>query len=205
MLYPKIQSIKKRNPENNNKTFLDDWATPEFELLQNIEWEWAEKVDGTNVRIIYENGTVRFGGRTNNAQMPIPLLDTLAELFPVEKFEFAGDTPLYLFGEGFGNKIQKRGKDYKPNGVGFVLFDAYCSMWLRRDSVEAIGKDLGIQVAPIVLRGSINEAIDLTAPGFNSAFGTAKAEGLVGRPRHELRDRRGNRIITKVKTKDFTP
>ena len=38
---------------------------------------------------------------------------------------------------------------------------------------------------------------------FTGDFGNFIAEGLVIKPEHELRDRRGNRIITKIKVKDF--
>jgi hypothetical protein len=33
---------------------MGDFACPEFELLQDYEWDWYEKVDGTNIRVIWD-------------------------------------------------------------------------------------------------------------------------------------------------------
>ena len=49
--YPKIQSIYKRDPDNQYKTFTTEYATPEIGYLADCEWEFTEKVDGTNIRI----------------------------------------------------------------------------------------------------------------------------------------------------------
>ena len=37
----------------------------------------------------------------------------------------------------------------------------------------------------------------------DSTIGTAKMEGLVGRPKVEMRDRCGKRVIVKIKWEDF--
>ena len=39
--------------------------------------------------------------------------------------------------------------------------------------------------------------------GFKSFWGDFRAEGLVVRPGADLLDRHGNRVITKIKHKDF--
>jgi len=66
--YHKIQTIFKRNPETNFKTLLEgEYSLPEFESLKNNEWVWTEKVDGTNIRIMWDREKVVFGGKTNNA------------------------------------------------------------------------------------------------------------------------------------------
>ncbi len=31
-----------------------EFAQPEFETLKDVQWEWTEKVDGTNIRIMIE-------------------------------------------------------------------------------------------------------------------------------------------------------
>ena len=45
--------------------------------------------------------------------------------------------------------------------------------------------------------------INLVRSGFNSKWGEFKAEGIVARPETELKRRNGQRIITKLKYKDF--
>jgi len=206
--YPKIQSLYRRDPENNYKTFLDEYSRPEFALLENAAWIWTEKIDGTNVRVMWcQDGanTLSFGGRTDRAQMPTFLLQYLGRTFaaPDLMYEF-DEGPVVLYGEGYGPKIQKGG-DYR-DAPGFILFDVQIgSLWLTRESVEAVADDFGIPAVPIVLTGTFVEAIEKTKAGFSSleAVRARPAEGLVGRPPLELFNRRGERIITKIKTKDW--
>ena len=69
--YHKIQSVFKRDPANNHKTFLmGEWSTPALEYLADCQWEWTEKVDGTNIRVILnDSGVVEFRGKTDRAQL----------------------------------------------------------------------------------------------------------------------------------------
>jgi hypothetical protein len=74
---------------------------------------------------------------------------------------------------------------------------------LKREDVAGIAEKLGLLAPVIVGYGTIDEAIQVVKSGFKSAFGTADAEGLVLRPTVELLSRGGERIITKVKARDF--
>ena len=200
--YHKILSVFKRDPATKNKHFLlGEYACPEFELLKDIEWVWTEKVDGTNIRIIWDGSTVIYGGKTDNAQIPARLVARLRELFPVEKF--AGKDPMCLYGEGYGAGIQKGGGNYQLV-QSFVLFDVLVGeWWLRREQVQEVSEEFRIGVVPEVGRGSIAKAMIFEADGHTSHWGDFLAEGIVLRPRVELKDRAGNRIITKLKHKDF--
>ena len=75
--------------------------------MENLTWTGTEKINGTNIRIIWDEESVRFGGKTDNAQLPIPLITYLIEHFTVERLEAALEGPVTLYGEGFGGKIQK--------------------------------------------------------------------------------------------------
>lgn len=205
MKYHKIKTVYERDPENNYKTLIiGKYAMPEFEYLRNNTWIFTEKVDGTNIRVIWEDKKMRIGGRTDNAQIPSFLYDKLGELFNeamlLDKF---GDAPVILFGEGYGAKIQKGGGNYISDGVSFVLFDVHIGMWLKRADVEDIASSLEVDVVPIVEEGRLEDAIDLTKGGIISVWGNFLAEGLVMRPKVELLTRAGHRIITKIKTKDY--
>ena len=123
------------------------------------------------------------------------------ELFE-QKF---GEMPVVLFGEGYGAGIQKGGGNYR-NDVSFILFDVYLpndQMFLKRESVEDIAKAFSVDCVPIIMTGTLQETIDYVKQKPKSTIGTANMEGLVCRPVVELRDRRGRRIITKIKVKDF--
>lgn len=205
--YHKIQSVYLRDPETKHKTFLlGQWSVPEFGYLCDLTWIGTEKVDGTNIRVHWDGATVRFGGRTDDAQTPTFLIERLMQLFTAEKMaaKFPDATDVMLCGEGYGRKIQKVGALYLPDSVDFILFDvAYDGVWFQREQVEDVAAGLGIGVVPVVFRGSLTDAIELVKAGFKSPLGDLTSEGLVLRPAVELMTRRGNRIITKVKHRDF--
>lgn len=207
--YHKIITVYKRDPDNRYKTLLEgEFALPELEYLKNNDWVFTEKVDGTNIRVMYsDESVVRFGGRTDNAQMPTFLLDKLQDRFTPNSMERVfPDTELAvcLYGEGFGAKIQKVGSKYIPDGVDFCLFDVRIGgNFLARENVEDIADKFQIPIAPIVGRGTLQDAVALTELGFDSTWGDFMAEGMVMRPETELLTRAGKRIISKIKFKDF--
>ena len=178
MKYHKIKTVYERDPENKYKTLiLGKYATPELDYLKSNDWVFTEKVDGTNIRIIWDGEKMRFGGRTDNAQIPTFLYDKLGDLFSetmlLDKF---GDAEVILFGEGFGARIQKGGGNYIPDGVSFVLFDVYIGMWLKREDVEEIAGSLSIDVVPIVGEGTLVAAVNLAKDGITSTWGDFPAE-----------------------------
>jgi len=206
--YPKIQSIFKRD-EKTHKFIEGQFSLPEFEYLKDNVWVFTEKIDGTNVRVGWlsdEKGEykLRYGGRTENAQMPTFLMAKLQELF--DEFDWASQFPdgIVLYGEGYGAKIQKGGGNYIPTGVDFILFDIKIGdWWLKREDVEGIAQLLGIRVVPIVGEGKLDDAVLGIKKGVPSTFGDFLAEGMVLRPKVELKTRSGHRIITKIKHRDF--
>lgn len=201
--YPKIQSIFKRD-DKTHKFILGEYSMPEFEYLKDNVWVWSEKIDGTNSRIEWNSETVNFGGKTDNAQIPTPLLNRLRELFPADKLRsLYPETPMVLYGEGYGAGIQSGGK-YNPKGVDFILFDIVIDdWWLKRESIEDIASKLGIAVVPVVDKGTLAQAINAIKLDLYSVFGNFSIEGLVLKTEIELKDRKGDRIITKAKGKDF--
>jgi hypothetical protein len=189
---------------NRNKFDTGTWAIPEFGILADLEWTWTEKVDGTNVRVIWDGYKVSLGGRTDDAQMPVVLIDALREMFPEELMEQRfGATPVVLYGEGFGPKINKGGGNYgaKPS---FVLFDVKIGQWwLMPNDTRDIASKLGIAHVPLVYTGSVHDAIKGVTTGLQSAWGEFSAEGLVGQAPQGLLTRGGERILMKIKRKDF--
>lgn len=204
--YHKIQSVYKRD-NNTHKFILGEYSKVEFKYLANNIWEFTEKIDGTNIRINWNGVIKRIGGRTDNAQIPTFLYDKLTTMFPDGILsEVLGDREqdVTLYGEGYGAKIQKGGGNYIPDGVSFILFDVKIGdWWLMRKDVEEIASRLSIDVVPIIGEGTLAKAEGIVANGYKSHVGTQQAEGFVLRPRVELKGRNGQRIITKMKTKDF--
>ncbi|RYG28098.1 hypothetical protein EON81_29105 [bacterium] len=123
--YHKIQTVFKRDLANRSKTLLlGEYSLPEFQFLKDCPWVFTEKVDGTNIRIIIEDGRVRFGGKTDNAQIPAFLVERLRSIFEPQNALLQEIFPAgaCLYGEGYGARIQKHGANYGP-GQDFVLFD----------------------------------------------------------------------------------
>ena len=206
--YHKIQTVYLRDPENKYRTLLDgQYAKPEFKYLTDCEWVFTEKIDGMNIRVGWDEKAkeVMLGGRTDRAQIPAALILELQRMLPKDTFHaLYPDTPMTLYGEGYGAKIQKGGGNYIPDGVSFILFVIIINgNYLSRENVVDIANNLNIKVVPIVERGSLRKAVSIVRAGFGSLIGPQQAEGLVVRPSIELADRMGHRIITKIKCKDF--
>lgn len=209
--YHKIKTIYKRDPETKYKTLTTEFACPEFEFLRNNKWVFTEKVDGTNIRIMFHDTgmsakkCILFGGKTDRAQIPASLVNKLNERFlpQIDLFiETFDDANVCFYGEGYGAKIQKGG-NYRPD-QDFVLFDIKIgNWWLQRKDVEGIGEKFGVGVVPIIGIGTLPEMASRTRNGFESEWGSFIAEGIVARLSTELRARSGERIITKIKHKDF--
>lgn len=204
--YPKIYGPFKRHTEGPKKNQLDfdRWSSESFEVLQGVPWFFSEKIDGTNVRVGWDGHRVQFGGRTNRAELPSPLLDHLKYEFPEELLEQQfGPQPATLYGEGYGGKIQGLGKMYGPHEQ-FMLFDVRVGRWwLQPADVLDVGTALGVRTVPYV-KMTLNEAIYAVTTGVTSELNNDYlAEGLVGTPTGGLLDRSGKRIQVKVKTKDF--
>ena len=201
--YHKIQSVYKRDPKTNFKTLLGEFSLPEFEFLQHNRWDFTEKVDGTNIRILFRDGQLSFGGRSDRAQLPKPLLAFLERHFQPQLSRFTKNfEEVCFYGEGYGPGIQSGG-NYRSD-QSFVLFDVKVGdWWLLREDVESIAQDFGLQVVPTFGSGTLHDMVALCQKGFDSTWGSFQAEGLIARPPVELKDRRGMRIITKLKCKDF--
>lgn len=206
--YHKIQSIFKRDMTSKRKTLIEGaWTLPEFEYLAGNKWTFTEKVDGTNIRVIFTDGGVTFGGRTDDAQIPAQLVCRLNELFVplAEKLgEVFADGAAVLYGEGYGAKIQKGGGNYRPY-QDFVLFDVRVGpWWLQREDVEDVARKLGIDVVPVIGEGTLHDAVCWAKRGIRSTWGDFEAEGIVARPKTELMTRSGHRLVAKIKCRDFS-
>lgn len=207
--YLKIETIFNRDMEGTKKLIEDSWRNQTVEFLANCPWVCTEKIDGTNIGIVWDGHKVSFQGRTEKAQIPKHLLEKLNELFGSNEVEELfeqkfGEMQVILFGEGYGVKIQNGGL-YRQD-VSFILFDVYLpekELWLERENVEDIAKAFGIEIVPIIFEGTLYQAVDFVKSKPKSTIGVADMEGLVCRPKVELHDRQNKRLIVKVKACDF--
>ena len=205
--YNKIETVFERDVEGTKKMILGKFRSKAVEYLANNSWLFTEKIDGTNIRVHWDGHKVEFGGRTEKAQIPAPLVAYLMGTFggndSEELFEQKfGENEVILFGEGYGVGIQKGGL-YRSD-VSFILFDVMVgNTYLERANVEDIAKTFGIDVVPIIGIGTIDEAVKIVTSNPKSTIGSAPMEGVVARPAVEMKDRTGRRVITKIKCCDF--
>ena len=212
--YQKINTIFMRDAKNVIMPY-DGFTEPELEYLRGLKWRGEEKIDGTNMRIevtkaeVWDDPmepskiegvefTVRFAGKTDNAQIPPKLQKFMEENYPDEKVFSAlglkkfipveewvehkwvtsdGITPSYdaipeiytIYGEGYGAGIQKAGGNYISNGVGFIVFDVKVNdIYLLTSARDEIATKLGAPIVPFMGYFTIDEAIDFVRKGFKS-------------------------------------
>ena len=193
--------------------------------VQPIE-ETASSTDGIMHGSYTEEPEVRIGGHHNNSQLHATLVQHLQDTFVnADNFDRIQTTltdPVVLYGEGYGGKIQSGVSIYGyPESPAFILFDVWVQdhrnplggYWLDRTKVCEIADGLAIPVVPLaVVNGSViglatlRQAVyDVRYNGVVSHCGRsgAAAEGIVGTPKVQLFNRRGHRIITKIKARDF--
>lgn len=193
--YPKINTLYKR--DSNHKIIIRDYSDASTEYLKDVKWEATEKIDVTNICISWDGHERVIHGRTWNAQIPKHLEEKLNILFPITKLQKIFPIKLdvngveepfeiHIYGEGYGERIQK-GKNYIKNDVSFILFDVKINdWWLFREAIEDIAKEPEIDLVPMIGMFTIKEA-----------------EGLVLKTPVGLMDKRGKRIIVKIKTVDY--
>lgn len=219
--YGKIDTLYQR--DEHHKLHIDSLRIKR-PLLETIDtWVATEKVDGTNIRIgfardIFDSRIVMgpfVGGRSDKADTP---KDLVAHCEAAVDYEMARQImdlhdlqTLTLFGEGYGAGIQKGGGDYRPD-KGFILFDVLVKgmdgrqRWLDEDAISDTATDFDLPRVPILGLDSIENWTKLVYNGIESqvAINPGKqAEGVVLRPVEPLYDQRGNRLLVKIKTRDF--
>jgi hypothetical protein len=204
--YLKINTIFKRDSSNGNVIIPGDWAVPEFGYLQECAWDWTEKVDGTCIRLHWDGSKVTVGGRTDAAQVPARLVTALGPHLAPDAwraaFWDAGDVTVY--GEGYGAGIQQ-GAVYRPDQAVIVFDVLVGEWWLAREDVADVAGKLGLGVVPTFGSHALNAAWDgLKAGELVSHWTGAPIEGLVGRPAVDLFNRKGERVMAKMKVRDWT-
>lgn len=230
--YPKILAPFKR--ETNKSKYVNEslWSKPEFKMLKDVEWVWTAKADGTSIKLYWNGDKVQFFGHTDKSQLSKLTLDYLNNTFGTPEAESVfeslyGSNEVNVYGEFCSKEMNE---DYGHQDGIFYVFDvqnATSGKWWDRNAVLQFAESFNIQAVPIMLRGTITEAVEFvklanrtwnkdfkcvfyhrkcenTSYNVSCPFAhNVKLEGLVGRLSYEILDANGERIITKVKCKDF--
>lgn len=209
MLYPKIPAVFKRDAKTR-KLIPGDWVNDDIANLARLHWTVTEKIDGTNIRVIWDGYRVKFAGRTDKSDIPAPLTALLDQQFGGPEAESLfeqtfGPDHAVIFGEGYGGSIQGGG-GYGPT-VEFVAFDIcvngiFLPRW-SEDEVAYRASKIGLGTVPNMGLMSLDEVVKIVSDGLPSRFRDGYAEGLVAIPVGGFLDHFGERIAVKVKHRDI--
>lgn len=200
--YHKIETLYERDEQTHK---LKDPLILKNRIYGCVNpWVWTEKVDGTNIRVLWDGVAVKFAGRSDNAALHPHLLAYMEATVTAEKLGaiFPGES-VVLYGEGYGAGIQKGGGDYSAD-KRLILFDVRVGQWwLSDENVRDVAAKIGLPAVPLYGEMTLAEATQRVRSGIPSMVGNRDMEGLVGRPVEALFDKKGARLIVKLKTRDF--
>lgn len=207
--YHKIENIFNRDMDGSKKLIIGDFRNETVEFLKDVEWICTEKIDGTNIGVVWDGHKVSYIGRTERSDIPKKLIASLDAQFQGNEVEtifeqLFGEKQAILFGEGFGGRIQKG--SHCSEDEDFILFDVYfpeSDVYAKREFVSGVAYALNIKIVPIVFRGGLMGAVNYVVQKPLSAFSDKVMEGVVARPLVELKDNQGKRIIVKIKVQDY--
>lgn len=212
--YPKLKNLHKRDPADNKviDEFTDEIFSPE--LLGNAGWTWREKMDGTNLRIIWDGHRAEYRGRTDRAQFSNGQTVFLDEKIKSPAFEELleqtfGNTEAALYAELIGNKIQ--GNPHKIVGYEIRVYDAFVAgWWLLPASVDELANDLGlgsaeiIVVAPIGHMHQVMKNVAAQSEFFEEeTIESDYLEGIVGTAPGGVLHRSGTILRVKLKLENY--
>ncbi len=223
--YPKIDTLYNR--DGDRFVNINLLRRSEFGMIKR--WSVTEKIHGRNARVtLFGNGEIIYGGRTDDAEMPPELLEYLRDTFTSEKMKMTfwlanKPTPksATIYGEGYGPKMAPGSGIYRKD-VSFRLFDCLVqsengNWWLERHSLEDVARKLGIKCVPTL---GIIDFLPVSAEEIKRIFMShknrltvmedggqvefvSKGEGIVARTYPLLSNRKGERVMWKLKIKDF--
>ncbi len=217
--YPKIDTLYDR--DNNHFVIVGKLRRPEFGNIKR--WSLTEKINGRNTKVsLFNNGEVEYGGKTDDAEIPPSLMEFLRSTFTPDKMQSAfwldpAKIPekVTVYGEGYGANTNAGSGIYcKNRDVSFRLFDCLIdTWWLERKNLEDIAHKLGIRCVPLlnVIDYLPTSPAQITSlfPNNSSvvaqedAFNKAIPEGIIARTEPLLFNRKGERVMWKLKFKDF--
>lgn len=226
--YDKILAPLARDTAKSKYVDIMKFSRPEFEMLANVKWNWTLKIDGSNVNVIWDGERVSYVGHTDKTLFNERTKKFLDETFCTSEAETVfedlyGEQPVKISME-FVSKDMSQNYGYIDGAV--FIFDIFNGstgkVWTSEETLDAfVSKFEGnnVFVAPFIGYMNIWNAIDVAKAyeviwnrhperwseedKIKNPLGPYVIEGLIGRLPYELFDNNGNRVITKVKCKDY--
>lgn len=219
--YGKIPAPFKRD-EKTNKIIRGQWSDPILEYLQDAKFLFTEKLNGTNIRLIYtpeekvrhakdleyvKPAKLSIKGRSDDAQVHGRLVDWCKTLDVSRFVNVFGNRAVCIYGEGVGEGIQKGGLQYGPTHFRAFAIKGEHGFWRPGIADQVLREGLELRCVPVILEATLNEGIEYMRQGFKTQIGPNPdvywAEGLIGVPTLPIYGPKGQRIIVKLKDADL--
>lgn len=209
--YPKIPTIFERQEDGSKLLDETKFSRESLEYLKDNTWLGTEKLDGTNIGIVWDGHKVHIQGRTEDSSFSALQFEYLMEKFGggdnEELFEQNfGEKPVVFYGELVGKGVQACGGCYCPDGYRFIMFDIYfpgSHVWADKAALLSFSDMFGVEYTKPVISGTLEACVNFVKNMPKSTYGNLLMEGIVARPYIEMFDNRGRRVITKIKVCDF--
>ena len=180
----------------------------ELEYLAKNLWAYKRKLNGENMRVLWDGEQAIWNGKTNDFKTDAETIDYMNSIFQEEIFEekFGREKQVLLFGERMAPNSQ--GNELKLEKVEFVLFDVKIGdTWLEPENLYVIAKYFNIRTCYDFMRpedkkrnyvDTLENLINATVNGKFKDW-----EGIVASPATGLYNRKGERLICKIKNHDY--
>lgn len=206
--YPKIDTLYVRDDDFKVSPF-SEVRHPEFLYIK--DWLWMEKIDGSNISIVDNVYGTFWRGRTDNANFTKEVVAALNS--EVTRLSDGLDTirrehgldSIEVFGEIYGPKIQSGG--IYSDSIRTTYYDIRIeeNLWLGHEDFIKNAEFLNLKV-PAHGVESLDRLVSLASSGFDTleSGGTGgRSEGIIAKTLRPLYMNDGNRLMFKLKTKDF--
>lgn len=188
------------------------WREPELEYLSRNKWSYKRKLDGENMRVMWDGEKAVWNGKSDDFVCSEETIEMMNRTFQEEIFEekFGREKIVLLFGERMGPKCQ--GNELELSESTFVLFDAKVGdTWLEPKNIVSIAKYFEVPSCYDFMPGGAQKVLDgdgyaETLNGLIKKTSEGKFcdwEGVVAIPEAGLFSRKGERLIVKIKNKDY--
>ena len=204
MQFKKFSSL-----DNTYRTNLIEKVVEEG--IPTDDWIVTEKVDGANFSFWCDGEQVKVASRNQFVDGTFyGCQEVIDEIAPkILAFCSDNDTQIVIYGELYGDGIQKRVKYGKKSFVAFDVFSLWAGSTEHKEYAQILCSNIGIQFVPVLFRGGFEECLAvnntfkslLTPEGHD---GENIAEGVVIEPANPAWFRNGSRVYFKNKSEKFS-
>lgn len=199
------KQFKKRKLIVPEKGQDEAYRSPLLAYLAELPWAYSRKVDGENIRIQWDGEQALWNGKSNAFQCSAEFTEYMNNTFLEEIFEekFERDKVVTIFGEKMGPKTQ--GNELGLGKDELIIFDVNINgIWLCGEGVVDIADYFRARTVFDFMPGALHETKTLQELIGMCAEGQFKDwEGIVATPLVEMRDQNGQRVIVKIKNRDY--